>query len=130
MRDYFAAKVLPSLIAEVDDLDCDDIYARSSALAREAYIYADAMLAVSCAKQRPESVEAKQTLAEYYQYPESGADEWIEWRGGACPVLRRQRVEVRLRNGEQLAEEAMFFTWDYADVEDCGEEIIAYKVLP
>jgi hypothetical protein len=45
LRDYFAAKALPALIAEMADVECDDIHARASGLASEAYIYADAMLA-------------------------------------------------------------------------------------
>lgn len=45
LRDYFAAKAMHAVIRDASQFECDDIYARSAALAREAYVYADAMLA-------------------------------------------------------------------------------------
>lgn len=44
LRDYFAAKALPALIAGMADVECDDRFARARALSSEAYEYADAML--------------------------------------------------------------------------------------
>ena len=45
LRDYIAANVLPQLVYDAAEFKCDDIRARASALANEAYVYADAMLA-------------------------------------------------------------------------------------
>ena len=40
LRDYFAAKMLPCLIT----LSWDDDYSTAMSIAREAYVYADAMM--------------------------------------------------------------------------------------
>lgn len=50
LRDYFAAKVLPTFIAEMSGMQCDDRFARASALSTEAYEYADAMIAARSAQ--------------------------------------------------------------------------------
>ena len=40
---------------------------------------------------------------EYYQaYPKADADEWIEWKGGECPVEPSTKISVRYRNGGEF----------------------------
>jgi hypothetical protein len=45
LRARIATMVMQSLVADAGSFDCDDVHARAAALAREAYIYADALIA-------------------------------------------------------------------------------------
>ena len=37
----------------------------------------------------------------YHAYPKADADEWIEWKGGECPVEKGLMVDIRVRNGRE-----------------------------
>lgn len=52
--------------------------------------------------------------------------EWIEWKGGDCPVDDEQRVEVKLRNGSLREEHAHYFIWDHWE---SSGDIIAYRII-
>lgn len=54
--------------------------------------------------------------------------EWIEWKGGDRPVLRKLLVEVRYRNGykEPAPIQADQLNWDNDRDPD---DIIAYRII-
>ena len=52
--------------------------------------------------------------------------DWIEWRGGACPVPLATTVEVRYRGGVQVRDFAAYFLWGAID---SFSQIIAYRVV-
>ena len=62
---------------------------------------------------------------EYYQaYPKAGADGWIEWKGGECPVEGSSIVDVELNGGRILSGLAISFSWLHERV-SCN--IIKYR---
>lgn len=65
---------------------------------------------------------ARTHTATEQQSPES---DWIEWTGGACPVLRGVKVEVRYRNGEVDGGNAGAWLWTHHDE---GHDIVAYRL--
>lgn len=52
--------------------------------------------------------------------------EWIDWKGGVCPVAREARVDVRLRNGRLSRGTAWSFVWGH---DSDGTDIVAYRVV-
>lgn len=53
--------------------------------------------------------------------------EWIEWKGGKCPVHPLTKVELRLRGGFIMdAEEAGLSPWAHREK---SYDIIAYRVV-
>lgn len=146
MREYFAAHC-PITLEEASEIAQDlgvkiDLEPNLKNLIRWyadlRVCYADAMLAASgrSVSVSPETMPAREHLGDpdkqtgiYSQAPDPA--DWIEWEGGACPVLRRLGVEVKLRDGEQIIGEAMFFEWEHRDhPEHDDKDIIAYRVLP
>lgn len=58
---------------------------------------------------------------------EKGADGWIEWRGGECPIAHpRQEVEYLTRLGNEHITPAGDLRWYH---EGKGGDIIAYRVV-
>lgn len=54
--------------------------------------------------------------------------EWIEWKGGECPVGSYSKVETRLRCGLYSdADEARLIYWNHTGR---GSDIIAYRIIP
>lgn len=72
-----------------------------------------------------DSTEAEELPAEEPEPEQDG--EWIEWRGGECPVRPGVKVDVILQNGSQLRAMAGELYWCDAGY---GEDIIRYRVLP
>ncbi len=56
--------------------------------------------------------------------------EWIEWKGGECPVDPNSRPMYRMRGGgkESCDVLAKHLTWQH--IGGASWEIVAYKVLP
>jgi len=52
--------------------------------------------------------------------------DWIEWKGGECPVPPDTMVEVRNRSGVQSRDFAGYFRWDEIDN---FIAIVAYRVI-
>lgn len=60
-------------------------------------------------------------------------DEWIEWKGGDCPVPAGTRVELKFRHGRTCkANSPQGWRWTDSSTEERGSEfdIVAYRVLP
>lgn len=53
--------------------------------------------------------------------------DWIEWKGGECPVPKRELVEVRYRSGNECTVVAYGKRW--AHIDSFGD-IIAYRLSP
>lgn len=56
---------------------------------------------------------------------ESGADGWIEWRGGSRPVKPSVIVKVRWSDGDIDSGPCRHFFWG----KNCGNPIVAYRVV-
>lgn len=52
--------------------------------------------------------------------------EWIEWKGGACPVPEGTQVEARIRSWAIGCDVAEAFWWDHRDA---TSDIVAYRVV-
>ncbi|MFJ3047029.1 hypothetical protein ACIPEN_14455 [Herbaspirillum chlorophenolicum] len=52
--------------------------------------------------------------------------EWIEWKGGECPVEANELVDFKFRDGEEYQAHAWFFLWEHVFGED---DIIAYRII-
>jgi len=60
---------------------------------------------------------------------EKGKSDWIDWKGGECPVQGNPAVEVRLMNGTvSSAWLAKGWVWEHG-VLSPGADIIAYRVI-
>lgn len=54
-------------------------------------------------------------------------DDWVEWKGGECPVCGFQWVDVQVRSGDTYSGRAEVFVWGWnADEAD----IVAYRNIP
>ena len=55
---------------------------------------------------------------------------WIKWHGGAGPVMRDQKVMVKLRNGSVRGPgRAVSYQWGHlVDEDDCGD-IVEYRTV-
>jgi hypothetical protein len=56
----------------------------------------------------------------------SSQDGWIKHDGSPCPVAGDQLVELRLRNGDTLTDDAQAWLWGHDGVE---YDIVAYRVV-
>lgn len=58
-------------------------------------------------------------------------DGWIEWDGvGACPLDRRTRVEVRLRDGRVIHGQVSALSWRHTETEVMTHgDILSYRKL-
>jgi hypothetical protein len=62
------------------------------------------------------------------EWTEPDADDWIEWKGGECPVPGKTMVEVRFRAGDQETKPAA--TWALCWNHDgWDEDIVAYRTI-
>ncbi|WP_314412102.1 hypothetical protein [Pantoea septica] len=58
---------------------------------------------------------------------EKGNDDWVEWKGGECPVADGLAVtEVKFRSGDVVKAFADTWWWGHSGDED---DIIAYRVV-
>ena len=56
--------------------------------------------------------------------------DWIEWKGGECPVPPGTVVEVRFRNGNSDPDSnAEWWTWDWDCDRESTRDIVAYRVV-
>ena len=55
--------------------------------------------------------------------PAATVGEWIEWKGGKCPVEAKVEVEYRCQNGGKYTGIAGNLRWD------CTDDIIAYRLV-
>lgn len=58
---------------------------------------------------------------------ERGEGEWIEWRGGECPVSADTLVDCKRADGDEYAEYPAGSVYWYDS--GCGDSIIAYRVV-
>jgi hypothetical protein len=73
--------------------------------------------------------EAMQGAAVYGSGSEADGDEWIEWRGGKCPVDDYAKVALKFRRGEIDDTGAFAKYWHWGHIGSTGD-IVAYRVLP
>ena len=60
------------------------------------------------------------------EQPASAEPEWIEWKGGVCPVRDGADVEVRFRTGGTERDDSpQLWIWSHAD---SPHDIVAYRV--
>ena len=57
---------------------------------------------------------------------EPSYDDWIPWKGGECPVGRRDVVMVKGKNGEVDTDKAHFYDWHHTG---SPFDIIAYRAV-
>lgn len=55
--------------------------------------------------------------------------DWIEWKGGECPVPPDTLVGVQFRNGETNVAPAKMYWWPHQNRADI-RDIVAYHVVP
>lgn len=55
--------------------------------------------------------------------------EWIEWKGGECPVDKKQVVHLKFRDGEvdDDGNKAFIMRWSHIGTD---WDIIAYRIIP
>ena len=53
-------------------------------------------------------------------------NDWIEWKGGECPVPADTVVNVRFRNGRESMSDACNWCWSHGG---SSEDIVAYRVV-
>lgn len=57
------------------------------------------------------------------------ADDWIEWKGGECPVDLKTRVEIKFRNGiVNNSLTASGWVWSHGKMPEIYD-IVAYRVV-
>lgn len=66
-------------------------------------------------------------------------EEWIEWKGGKCPVDHDALVEFRCRDGYVWRHPASYLAgiagpcpadwWSHTEDRNRGDDIIAYRVV-
>ncbi len=54
------------------------------------------------------------------------ADDWIEWKGGKCPVHGRRIVEVLTESGETMRHKANDLDWNHSHDVD---KIVKYRTV-
>ena len=57
--------------------------------------------------------------------PQPSYDDWIPWKGGDCPVGRRDVVMVKGKNGEVDTGKACLYDWHHTG---SPFDIVAYRV--
>jgi len=55
--------------------------------------------------------------------------EWIEWKGGECPVDASTVVEIKWRFGATNTDNADCYDWVISDKENKLGDIIAYRII-
>ena len=58
--------------------------------------------------------------------PQPSYDDWIPWKGGECPVGRRDVVMVKGKNGEVDTDKAHLYDWHHTG---SPVDIVAYRVV-
>ena len=58
--------------------------------------------------------------------PQPSYDDWIPWKGGECPVGRRDVVMVKGKNGEVDNDKAHVYDWHHTG---SPFDIVAYRVV-
>ena len=51
-------------------------------------------------------------------------DGWIAWNGGACPVAKGVKTEIRMRNGETATYSGHLIGWNHLGL---GSDVVAYR---
>ena len=77
---------------------------------------------------RDEAKAAREIIAKAEAFladPQPSYDDWIPWKGGECPVGRRDVVMVKGKNGEVDTDKAHFYDWHHTG---SPFDIIAYRV--
>ena len=55
--------------------------------------------------------------------------EWVEWKGGECPIAKTSACVVKFSDGEELDTwPAGYWRWTHCDNQD--DNIIAYRIIP
>jgi len=76
-------------------------------------------------------VEALEIALPILEQQERGEGEWIEWKGGECPVPAATPVEVKFRKGRvNRKEHAGSWGWLSDEDEPRPYDIIAYRIIP
>lgn len=120
LRDYFAAKAMPSCYAEYCEHANVQGYEEGwkTGVALDSYEMADAML-----RARDRGVEQSESDRRVAA-PQPADDGWIPWAGGERPV--DTIVEVKLRNGGIIMNFACIYDWRH--IND-PVDIVAYRVV-
>lgn len=65
----------------------------------------------------------------FHLYPAPGADGWVEWKGGECPVEEDVIVDVKTRGGEVEFSKARCWNWSH-EQGSCiqSRQIVAYRL--
>lgn len=77
---------------------------------------------------------AQKAIKEKNQSKTDSSDGWIEWEGGACPVVPSQNVQAWLRSQEEAPEEEGFtdkacnWVWEW-NTQYPEDDIIKYRVV-
>ena len=60
------------------------------------------------------------------------ANDWVEWKGGCCPVAAETRVEVKLRDNSTHQNDADAVRWSHTvnHRQKRHRDVVAYRVLP
>lgn len=59
------------------------------------------------------------------------ANDWVEWKGGCCPVAAESRVEVKLRDNSTHQNDADAIRWSHTvcNRQRRHRDVIAYRVM-
>lgn len=76
--------------------------------------------------ERPKKVEAPKPADDDFT-------DWIEWKGGECPVAPGAEGEIKLRNGHRarfggVLREANVYSWTRDQTQSASFEIVAYRL--
>ena len=63
------------------------------------------------------------------QIAEPVPGEWVEWKGGECPIADGVRHQVKLRDGYLSSDDLEARSWVGWDHIDGESDIVAYRVL-
>ncbi len=73
-------------------------------------------------------LEALEIALPILEKQERDEGEWVEWKGGFCPVRGETIVDVKWSNGDKnVGKEADEWRWQHWD--NCPN-IIAYRIIP
>lgn len=51
--------------------------------------------------------------------------QWLEWKGGSCPVPEYEKPEIRYRSGGTTESQANLIRWSHTGTWD---DVVAYRV--
>lgn len=81
-----------------------------------------------CSSSRVSHLEAYRIALPILEQLERGEGEWVEWKGGECPVGNDQRVHIQFRDGEILScASGECLRWIHKST---SRDIIAYRIIP